>query len=154
MVEEYVRLSPPLHLVCGETDCWKCGAVMPLVAILCKQAANSDHGPFVVAMTTELPHRLAGFIQQLYPTYRLTESNTAREKYYANNCPICDTISGDFYLHFIAGAPFFPTDAEEASQLSIQRIPFGEEFLIRGSCGSGAAALILEYAARRPEVAW
>ena len=57
------------------------------------------------------------------PTFKFKYSKTIGSKYFANTCPICGVISGDFFLHSEPGVPFFPTDEEEASLLYQAEIP-------------------------------
>ena len=92
---------------------------------------------------------MADFIQRRCPTYRLTYSETVGSEYYANNCATCGVISGDFFLHSEPGAPFFPTEADEARRLTIELIPLTEKRGVRSGCGYGSADLILENAQRR-----
>ena len=143
------QLDPPIHLVSGESGCWRCGAAMPVVAILCENLDSNDVGPYILSNTAELPHELTAFIQQRCPTYRLTYSKTIGGKYYANNCSKCGVISGDFYLHSEPGAPFFPTEEDEASSLTIETIPVNANCFARTGCGYGTAELILQYARRK-----
>ena len=70
------------------------------------------------------------------------------DKYYANNCPKCGVISGDFYLHSEPGAPFFPTDPNDAELLTIETIPIDHACFVLSGCGYGTGELILRYAKR------
>jgi hypothetical protein len=148
MDDDSFQLDPPLHLVTGETGCWRCGAAMPVVAILCENIASPDEGPYILSDTAELSPELLTFIQRRCPTYRLTFSNTVRAKYYANNCPKCSVISGDFYLHSEPGEPFFPTDPDDAALLTIETIPIDHACFARSSRGYGTGNLILQHAKR------
>jgi hypothetical protein len=148
MDKDRFQLDQPLYLVTGKTRCWRCGAAMPVVAILCENIASPDEGPYILSDTTELSPELLTFIQRRCPTYRLTFSKTVRAKYYANNCLKCNVISGDFYLHSEPGAPFFPTEPEEAALLTIETIPTDHECFARSGCGYGTGDLILQHAKR------
>lgn len=81
-----------------------------------------------------------------FPSFALRYSKTAGSRYYANTCPKCGVISGDFYLHSEPGAPFFPTTEEEAKQLTLEAIPLAESIRVRAGVGVGAGDLILEHA--------
>ncbi|MBP86964.1 MAG: hypothetical protein CMJ64_09635 [Planctomycetaceae bacterium] len=98
MDDDRFQLDPPIHLVTGEAGCWRCGGAMPVVAILCENVEAQDEGPYILSNTAEPPAELTTFIQRRCPTYRLTYSKTVGGKYFANNCPQCGVISGDFYL--------------------------------------------------------
>ena len=41
------------------------------------------------------------------PTIQKRFSRTIREIYWANGCPRCGTLQGDFYLHAEPDGPFF-----------------------------------------------
>ena len=122
--------------------------MMPVVAILCENNDAPEEGPFVLSNIAELPPELATFIQNRYPTFRLTFSKTIGGRYYANNCPKCGVISGDFYLHSEPGAPFFPTEPDEAESLTVETIPISHACFARSGCGYGTGDLILQYAKR------
>jgi hypothetical protein len=72
MDDDRFELAPPLYLVAGETGCWRCGATMPVVAVLCENLESPDEGPYILSNTAELPGELTAFIQQRCPSYRLT----------------------------------------------------------------------------------
>ena len=146
MFDDRIQLDPPLHLIVGETDCWRCGASMPVVAILCQNANAEAEGPFILSNIAELSRELSAYVQRLYPHFKLTHSKTAGGKYYANSCPKCGVISGDFFLHSEPGGPFFPTEPDEASRLTIEQIPLEDTIFVRAGCGYGTGALIIEHA--------
>ena len=146
MFDDRIQLDPPLHLIAGETTCWRCGAPMPVVAILCENAGAEEEGPFILSNIAELPHELSTYVQRFYPNFRLTFSKTIGGKYFANNCPKCGVISGDFFLHSEPGGPFFPTEPQEAQCLTIERIPLDHTISVRAGCGYGTGALIMEHA--------
>jgi len=98
---------------------------MPVVAILCENIEAPDDGPYILSNTEELPPELTRFIQERCPTFRLTYSKTVGGRYFANNCPNCGVMSGDFYLHSEPGAPFFPTEPNEAASLSSSDLGIG-----------------------------
>ncbi len=147
-----IQLAPPIHLVAGESDCWRCRATMPVVAILCGNIEAPDEGPYILSNTEELPPELTRFIQERCPTFRLTFSKTVGGRYFANNCPNCGVISGDFYLHSEPGAPFFPTEPDEAASLTIENISVNQPVFARTGCGYGTGDLILQYARRLGEL--
>lgn len=149
MDDDRIQLDPPIHLVAGKANCWRCGATMPVVAILCENVKAPDEGPYILSNTAELPRELTTFIQDRFPTFRLTYSQTIGRKYYANNCSKCGVISGDFYLHSEPGAPFFPTEPDEARLLTIETIPINHTCFARSGCGYGTGDLILQCAKRR-----
>jgi len=71
----------------------------------------------------------------------------AGKKYYANTCPKCRVLYGDFFLHAEPGAPFFPTDEEDAKLLYIKEIPISKTVLNAG-LNLGLGQMILSNAKR------
>ena len=146
MFDDRIQLEPPLYLIAGETPCWRCGALMPVVALLCENADAEDEGPFILSNIAELPHELSTYVQQFYSNFGLKFSKTAGGKYFANSCRKCGVISGDFFLHSEPGGPFFPTEPEEAQRLTIEQIPLDHTISVRGCCGYGIGDLIMKHA--------
>jgi len=70
----------------------------------------------------------------------------AGKKYFANTCPKCGVMSGDFFLHSEPGAPFFPTEEEEAKSLYMTEIPLSGSITAKASLCLGTGDLILENA--------
>ena len=93
-----------------------------------------------------MPDEIIQYIQGRVPTYKLTYSKTVAQRYFANTCPKCGMLSGDFYLHSEPGDPFFPRDKEEAKQLYITKIPIDRSVNIQASLHVGTGELILENA--------
>ena len=148
MDDDGLRLSPPTYLVTGGWDCWRCGSNMQVVALLCENADEPEMGPFILSSTATLPSPVVEFVQRRCPTFCLTFSKTVGTKYYANNCPQCGVISGDFFLHSEPGSPFFPTEEDEVRSLTLERIPLSEPVTIDSGCGYGTGELILQFAQR------
>ena len=80
---------------------------MPVVAFLAPSVEGADDQVCVLSDVVALPKDLLGYVQKRVPTYQLSYSKTVQGKYYANVCPKCRMLSGDFFLHSEPGAPFF-----------------------------------------------
>lgn len=102
-------------------------------------------------MNESLPPAVLTYIETLFPTFKLKFSKTMQAEYYADTCPNCGVLSGDFHLHCELGAPFFPTDEEEARCLTVQQIPLEQPFDVEAGIGMGTGDLILKYGNRQPE---
>jgi hypothetical protein len=61
---------------------------------------------------------------------------------FANTCPDCGSLSGDFFLHSEPGAPFFPTDKNEAGFLYLTEIPIQGAIRIEANLNTGTGDLI------------
>ena len=121
---------------------------MSVIALLAPEVEGVEREVCVLSNIAELPDDLLACIQNRVPTFQLRYSKTMQEKYYANTCPACGVIAGDFYLHSEPGAPFFPTCEEEAGLLYLTEIPLQRPVRIRSGFHVGTGELILDHARR------
>ncbi len=151
-----LKVSPPLYLVGKKIDCWKCGARMPAVALVAPnvEGAYDDEDEiegeevYILSDVARLPKNVLEYLQKRVPTFKLKYSKTVGDKYYANTCPRCGMLSGDFYLHSEPGAPFFPMDEEEAALLFLTEIPIESPVYIDAGFHMGTGDLIVKHARR------
>lgn len=61
-------------------------------------------------------------LQNLSQSYKKGYSRTLNQSYYANHCPHCGRLQGDFMLHCEPGAAFFPVSIEHARQIKLYPI--------------------------------
>ena len=138
-----LRVHPPLYMVGKKTVCWRCDAIMSVIALLAPKINDTEEQVGVLSRIENAPMGILKFIQNRVPTFKLRKSKTAGHKYYANTCPKCEVIYGDFFLHGEPGAPFFPIDEEDAKNLYIKEIPLNEPIEIDGGAGFGLGEMIL-----------
>ena len=119
---------------------------MPAVTILAPHVKDTEKQVCILTEIESMPDEVVQYIQSRVPTYKLKYSKTVGQKYFANTCPKCGMLSGDFYLHSEPGAPFFPIDKEEAAQLYMVKIPVTGSINIRASLHIGSGELILKNA--------
>ena len=107
-----------------------------------------DVCPEVATLTNieEIPKDVLSIIQKRVPTFKFKYSKTISGKYYANTCPKCKVIYGDFFLHSEPDSPLFPMSEEEAKALYITEIPISEPIAVKASFGVGAGELIIKHA--------
>ena len=148
MDHDIVKIKPPLYLVGMKINCWKCGSRMPAVAIVASRIDGEADEVCTLCDITELPNDVLSFVQSRVPTFQLKYSKTVGGKYYANVCPKCHMLSGDFFLHSEPEAPFFPTDARQASRLYLTEIPAKDAVSVQASYHVGTGELMLEHATR------
>ena len=148
MDDDLLRISTPLYLIGMKIGCWKCGERMPVVALLATTVKGADHHVCVLTDVIALPKPILEYVQKRVPTYQYRYSKTVQTRYYANTCPSCGMLSGDFFLHSEPGAPFFPTCKDEACRLYLTEIPVQGPVHIRASFHVGTGELILNYAKR------
>lgn len=148
MHESGLTIEPPLYLIGKMYSCWRCGGKMPVVALLAPKVEGARGEICVLSGITELPDDVLAYIQGRVPTFRLKFSQTVGQKYFANTCPWCGMLSGDFHLHCEPGAPFFPTEQDDAAALYMTEIPVSGRIRIQALCGVGCGELIMDNAQR------
>ena len=119
---------------------------MSVVAILAIHVEDTENQVCILSDILELPEMVLSYIQKRVPTFKLKFSKTVGQKYYANTCPKCGILSGDFFLHSEPGAPFFPTDEEEAKSIYMTEIPLSNPIVARASLSIGVGELIVDNA--------
>ena len=140
------QINPPLYLVGKKIWCWRCENKMSVVAILAPHVEDTENQVCLLTDIVQLPEDVLFYIQKRVPTFKFKFSKTAGQKYYANTCPNCGVLSGDFYLHSEPEAPFFPTEEEEAQSLYMTEIPLSNPIEAKASLSIGVGELILNNA--------
>lgn len=148
MTDSLLKIRRPLYLASTCTICWRCRVAMPVVCLIAPQVEGADGEVCVLSDVRRLPEDVLTFIQRQFPSFRLKYSKTVQAKYYANTCPKCGVLSGDFHLHAEPGAPFFPETEEDAKRLTLEEIPMSASIEVEASPGMGVGDLILEHAKR------
>lgn len=154
MDEASLRVLPPLYLVGKKISCWKCGARMPVVVFVAPHVEGISEDEIeeqvicILSDVVKLPTNILEYLRKRVPTFKLKYSQTVGDKYYANTCPSCGMLSGDFFLHSEPGAPFFPMDEEEAANLYLTEIPIESPAFIQAELHMGTGELIVEHARR------
>jgi len=120
---------------------------MPVIALLAPKVKDTEEQIYILSDVETIPQNILSFIQYRVPTFKLKHSMMAGKKYYANTCPNCRVLYGDFFLHAEPGAPFFPTDEEDAKLLYIKEIPISKTVLNAG-LNLGLGQMILSNAKR------
>ena len=146
MHDDSIRIDPPLYLAHTMISCWRCGAAMPALALVAPNVAETEGGICILSEVQQLPESVLQFVRQRFPSFKQKYSKTLGQRYYANTCPRCGVISGDFHLHSEPGAPFFPTTKGEAKQLTLEAVPLAGPITVRAGIGVGAGDLILQHA--------
>jgi len=137
-------VNPPIYLASTEIDCWKCKSKMTAVAIIAPNIPEAEGEIGILSDVSLLPEYLVEEIQKLHPNYQLRYSNTSKDKYYANTCPNCSVITGDFYLHSEPGGAFFPMSDIETKKIQVRKIELPETMEIEAGYGVGLGDEILK----------
>src|SRR3990172_8247706 len=146
MHDGLIRIDPPLYVERRMIWCWRCRAHMPVIALVAPNVPEADGEICILSQVEELPEVVLQFVRNRFPSFRLKYSKTVGSRYFANICPKCGVISGDFHLHSEPGAPFFPTTEQEAKRLTLDPVPLTGSISVRAGIGMGRGDLILEYA--------
>jgi hypothetical protein len=148
MDDEILTVSPPIYMAGVKIGCWNCGDRMPVIALLAPVVEGAEHEVCILSEIVSLPKEVLSYVQKRVPTFQLRYSKTVQDKYYANTCPSCGMLSGDFFLHSEPGAPFFPTCETEAGLLYLTEIPIQAPVCIQADYHMGTGELILNHAKR------
>jgi len=109
--------------------------------------STEDDEPFLLTNITEMPEAVYEHISATHPRYRKHFSRTVQHTYYANLCE-CGANFGDFYLHSEPGGAFWPTEVEQATRMSITKLPFEGVFDFHCGYSQGTGQFIFEHAQR------
>jgi len=143
-----MRIDPPLYIASTRIHCWKCHAEMPAITLVAPDIPDGFDEVYVLSNIAHLPSEVLNFIQRTFPHFKLRYSKTTQSRYFANTCPKCHMLSGDFHLHGEPGATFCPTTPAEAQRLWLKEIPLSCPVEIEASPGAGSGELIIEHARR------
>lgn len=141
-----LHVNPPLYMIGKKISCWRCQDRMVVIALLAPDVMGADGQACVLGQIQALPKDILRFIQQKVPTFRFRNSVMGGTRYFANTCPKCHVISGDFFLHSEPGAPFFPASEEEAKSLYMKEIPISSSVEVDASPSVGVGELIIRNA--------
>ena len=145
-----ITINPPLFLASTTISCWRCGADMPAICLIAPKVPDTDDEVCVLSSITVLPAPILAFVQKQFPSFMKAFSKTTRSEYYANTCPKCGMLSGEFFLHSEPGGAFFPESEADAARLTIEQIPLDGPIEVEAGLGMGdSGAFILEHGKRR-----
>ena len=146
MNDDTLKVNPPLFMVGLKIHCWRCEAKMPVISLLAPKVEDTEDQVCLLSGIERLPKAVLSFIQIKVPTFKLKFSKTANKKYFANTCPKCGVLFGDFFLNDEPGAPFFPKDEKDAKALYIREIPISGPIQIKAGISLGSGEIILSNA--------
>jgi len=144
MNDDRLKINPPLYMIGQKISCWRCESRMPVIALLAPNVDDTEGQVCVLSDIDDIPQEVLSFIQSKVPTFKLKNSKMAGKKYFANTCPKCGVLYGDFFLHAEPDAPFFPSDEEAAKSLYIKEIPLSKSIEIRAGLNLGLGEIILK----------
>ncbi len=148
MNDDLMKIYPPLYMIGRKIPCWRCETSMPVIAILAPKIDDTEDQVGVLTGIENLPENILRFIQSRVPTFKLKYSKMAGKKYFANTCPKCGVIYGDFFLHGEPDSPFFPENEDAARLLYMKEIPLTEPVEVSAGLGFGLGEIIYSNAKR------
>jgi len=148
MDKDTLKILPPLYMVGCKIPCWRCETRMTVITLLAPNVDDTENQVCLLSGIDDIPVEILSFIQSKVQTFKLRHSKMAGKKYYANTCPKCGVLFGDFFLHAEPGAPFFPSDEKGAKSLYMKEIPLSTSVEIRARLSLGLGEIILSNAKR------
>jgi hypothetical protein len=101
-----IKIHPPLYMIGRKIGCWHCSTMMPVIALLAPKIDDTEEQVGVLTGIDTIPKEVLKFIQSKVPTFKLKHSKMAGKKYFANTCPKCGVIYGDFSCKMNPVHPF------------------------------------------------
>jgi hypothetical protein len=98
--------------------------------------------PVILSDLKKVPDLLLGQLRVIQPHIEWRFSRTAGDSYWANICPHCGALFGDFFLHCEPGGAFFPEDDDNASRIQIHTLAVPGSIDIDASWGIGVGGLV------------
>jgi hypothetical protein len=86
-----------------------------------------------VSYVADLSPRALSQIRRFSPLWRAGYSQAIQGSYYANHCPHCERLQGDFMIFSEPGGAFLPVSPKNAAQIRLYRID--EPVFINGGVG-------------------
>ena len=141
--DQPIVFEAPFHLLEAESNCWDCGRVQRVCALVSNRAREEAYDdPVILKYAEWLPSALRQEIAKTYPRYCLAETKNSGRTYYANLCE-CGAVMGDHYLHNPDEA-FFPMDNDGMSRISARKLEYSESFRTIADPSWGVAEKIVE----------
>ncbi|WP_313453309.1 DUF5710 domain-containing protein [Brevundimonas sp.] len=130
----YPLTASEAYLVTASESCWRCDARFTAVAFLLAPGfvldEHADGGEqladwaFVDYITRLTPEAVRS-AQTVQPAYRQGYSRTTESRYWANHCPSCQALQGDFHLYSEPDGAFWLADAADAARMQARPLQGG-----------------------------
>ncbi|MBC1181878.1 hypothetical protein HF680_04310 [Brevundimonas sp. WCHBH090558] len=137
------------YLVTATEFCWRCGDRFTAIGFLLAPGLVVADGPerrretlkdwAFIEYATRLAPDVARVAQKVQPAYREGYSRTTNNRYWANHCPSCQALQGDFHLYSEPDGAFWLGDRNDAARMRAERLPFAFGADAGLALGSGPA---------------
>ncbi len=147
------------YLVRSPARCWRCSEPFAAVGLLMapgfemrdyEEDGNGNEFGFwsrqeewcFAHYVADVPPTIATLLRSEAPLYRPAFSKTTQTSYWANHCPSCKVLQGDFNLFEEPDGAFFPMSVEQVRRMKATRLPMPFAALGDPSFGIDDADLI------------
>ena len=143
---------PPFEIIRGIMRCHKCGGEFEATGLVTKDVAEitkeellelpldgkfldrlEKFGLAYLMYVQDLPPELLKEIQTINPGYRKDFTYTTQSEYFANHCPHCEALTGDYFLFSEPDAPFGPGNTVSTGKRSVAC--YDKEMIIQSGFG-------------------
>lgn len=106
--EGYSIESEQAYVAAARTRCWKCRAVIEVICIYCESGliGGELYREFSVGHVTAVDEALRRQLAR-WPFFRVGFDRSEGHRCFANHCPRCRSLQGDYFLHCEPGGAFF-----------------------------------------------
>jgi hypothetical protein len=132
--------SSSFYVLHSITGCWRCERGSLVYALMLSNGSRVD----VLRNVRRISREAYFLLKAEYPLYAVDFSKTQKAKVFMNHCAKCGAKLGDFFLHSHPGGPFWPINADEASELILRR--FTTPIEVAGERGNGFGSLLIRNA--------
>ncbi|PRD43072.1 conjugal transfer protein TraC [Phyllobacterium phragmitis] len=147
------------YLVRSPARCWRCSEPFAAVGLLMapgfemRDYDEDEHGEEVrfwfrhdewafAHYITDLPPAVVKTLKSEAPLYRPAFSKTTQTTYWANHCPACKVLQGDFNLFEEPDGAFFPMSVNHVRRMKATRLAMPFEAVGSPSFGIDEADLL------------
>jgi len=134
-----IYITENVYLLTGHRDCWKCNNSTKVYSIGADKFAIFEeqwkfYSTFCLFNGIEIfSKNLTDILKLTNDKFKLCLSKTVNTKYLMNTCEFCNMPQGDNYLYDEFDAVFSPNDIEEASGITIRKIPLELDIGLKGN---------------------
>lgn len=132
--QPYRIMSREAYLVTAAEQCWRCKQGFQAVAFLMSPGFILDESTegggreriadwAFIEYITRLSPEATRFAQGVQPAYRQGYSRTTESRYWANHCPSCSALQGDFHLYSEPDGAFWLAEPEDAARMQARPLP-------------------------------
>ncbi|WP_152054204.1 hypothetical protein [Tautonia marina] len=125
------RAQPPLYVLRVPETCPNCGSATGVCTLAASGLYDASDGDFfdrfiVLTHAAEVPEQLLALLRARFPNWYPDREEGSGTAYLMNHCE-CGSRLTDDDIHAEPGAAFHPTSPDACRNISLYRLPIGEE---------------------------